>query len=54
MLRNGKLHYVHPMWDTAFSYTDRNYDGADVNYYIRAVQSDMESAWSSPFFFKKL
>jgi len=57
IVKNGKVIYVHSccgVWDTAFSYTDRNYDGADANYYIRAVQSDMESAWSSPFFFRKL
>jgi len=56
IVKNGNIHYVYPccdLLDISFSYTDYSYDGSDANYYIRAVQSDMESAWSSPFFFRK-
>lgn len=56
IIKNGNIDYVHPCcgrWEITFSYTDNSYDGSNANYYIRAVQSDMESAWSSPFFFRK-
>ena len=56
IVKNGRIHYVHPccgMWDVSFSYTDTAYDGSNASYYVRVVQSDMESAWSSPFFFRE-
>jgi hypothetical protein len=55
VVKNGRIIYVYPccgMWDVEFTYVDRDYDGTDANYYFRVVQVDMESAWSSPFFFR--
>ncbi|MCL2099484.1 MAG: DUF3604 domain-containing protein [Oscillospiraceae bacterium] len=54
IVKNGSIHYIHPccsIHDITFTYTDENYDGKDANYYVRVVQTDMESAWSSPIFF---
>ena len=56
IVKNGSICYIHPccnIHDITFTYTDENYDGKDANYYVRVVQTDMESAWSSPIFFIK-
>ena len=56
VVKNGNIAHVHPCcgaFGASFSYVDREYDGKDANYYIRVVQADMESAWSSPFFFRQ-
>jgi len=55
IVKNGNIEHVRQccgVHNINFKYTDNNYDGSDANYYIRVVQSDMESAWSSPFFFR--
>ena len=56
IVKNGSIAHVHPCcgaFEADFTYVDRDYGGRDANYYIRVVQSDMESAWCSPFFFRQ-
>ena len=53
IIKNGDIRYVHQCCGahTAdFNFTDTEYNGEAANYYIRVVQEDRESAWSSPFF----
>jgi len=54
IVKNGSVIHVHPgcgVHSTTYTYTDADYSGAGSNYYVRVVQADRESAWSSPFFF---
>jgi hypothetical protein len=54
VVRNGTVIYTHPCHGAhtaGFTYVDPGFDGSAANYYIRVVQEDRESAWSSPFFF---
>jgi hypothetical protein len=56
IIKNGKIIHTEAcnnLWKYEFSFTDENYGhGVKVNYYIRVLQVDMESAWSSPIFFE--
>ena len=55
VVKNGEIIHVYPCcgkFSASFDYVDMAFDGSDATYYIRVVQEDYESAWSSPFFFR--
>ncbi|MCL2815492.1 MAG: DUF3604 domain-containing protein [Oscillospiraceae bacterium] len=55
VVKNGKIIHTencHNMWNYEFEFSDGGFLAGDrANYYIRVLQADMESAWSSPVFF---
>jgi hypothetical protein len=52
IVKNGRVVHTHPChneWDMQLEWADDAYDPAQPSYYyVRAVQADMQSAWSSP------
>ena len=52
LIKNGEVvhtRHCHGEWETAFEWVDEAYCPGDVAcYYVRVVQVDRESAWSSP------
>jgi hypothetical protein len=56
IVKNGKIIHVencHNLWNYELEFTDSAFKAGDkANYYVRALQADMESAWSSPVFFE--
>ncbi|MCL2158849.1 MAG: DUF3604 domain-containing protein [Oscillospiraceae bacterium] len=55
IVKNGKIIHAencHELWEHEFEFVDESFEPGDkANYYIRVVQADMESAWSSPVFY---
>lgn len=52
IVKNGRIVYTQPChgeWDCEVVWEDAAYDASRPNsYYVRVVQQDRESAWSSP------
>jgi hypothetical protein len=52
IVKNGQFahtHFCHGEWHSELEWTDDHYDPSGANfYYVRVVQVDGESAWSSP------
>jgi hypothetical protein len=56
IVKNGKIIHTencHNLWDYELEFADADFKAGDAaNYYVRVLQADMESAWSSPVFFE--
>ena len=55
VVKNGRIIHTENcagLWEYETLFEDNNFiPGEKANYYIRIIQNDMESAWSSPVFF---
>jgi hypothetical protein len=56
IVKNGRIIHTencHNLWNYELEFTDNDFVAGDAaNYYVRVLQADMESAWSSPVFFE--